>query len=291
MFAEFDGFHPMNRNFHQAITPNLGFLKHLPGIPGGTAVCGGFIVNAAFADNSGKPHKKGDVDIFVMGATSEVRLQRLRELTYLITRWYRRPIMPTMVRPESMTLCLQHKQDNEPVVIQIIMSAFETPYDVVSRFDVDACRAFYTPAFGVVLSPLAYRAWLTRTVQYVALPMQDCMCRLRKYVAKGFQLRQALLERLKNAVTDSLQDENDDENFDPSPQQVNDNLGLPCSDCRFNSDTYKTAAVHHNARTLCQIAMPNDIVLTTAADLYRYVAQAAPKLLLGVFGEHGYPDD
>jgi hypothetical protein len=175
--------------------------------------------------------------------------------------------------------------DGAPLVIQIILSECCTIYDILLRFDLDACRVAYNPRLGIIASPMATLAWEQNKIMFVTREelqfTKGHMCRLRKYLNKGFDTTESLRGELHRRITRELQRRH----LEATQEEVKSHETKVCLSCRANSIAYTLAAERQTIVPLENMTQSNRhvIVLRELIDLITFVSQPEPPLLMDTF--------
>jgi hypothetical protein len=111
------------------------------------------------------------------------------------------------------------------------------------------------------------------------------MCRLRKYISKGFDTTEDLREDLHARITREL----NRLHLEPSQEELKLRESQVCPTCQTYSNAYRLAAARNSIVYLEKITSNNKhiVVLSELDDLITYVSQAEPPMLMGIFA-NGY---
>jgi hypothetical protein len=134
----------------------------------GLTIAGGFLARAAAelagiseADGSRDPHAKCDIDFFITTSDAAEGLRQVRRTLIALARHCEAAQCGMVVvrSPYALTVAM----DDCVFDLQLVLCAFDSAEDILSNFDIDACRVAYNGE-TVVASETFVRALVSGTV-------------------------------------------------------------------------------------------------------------------------------
>ena len=134
-------------------------------------------------------HQMRDLDFFIYGPCEEKRKQNLVALIQRINCAIRRGGGVAIFVDENSVITI-YIQGEVQVYAQVIHTTCKNQMQVIEDFDIDYCKACYTPWYGVQVSPDCYEAIRTMTVSSsLNITTTDRYC---KALAKGFSVAKGI---------------------------------------------------------------------------------------------------
>lgn len=127
-----------------------------------------------------------DVDLFVYGPDVDASAECIRRLLHFFERWFTKKGIKLLYTSKSSVLSIY--PFGQGYHIQVVVTPYMYPYDLVDEFDFDYVKAYYDGQ-RTYCTALCALAWQTKVISFTKYTETDVyMARVWKSTQKGFRL-------------------------------------------------------------------------------------------------------